>query len=104
MERRREMKQFFKIWLPVIIVAGVVLYIIDMVHPYHDEMKSMQAQISMIANHEHVHDHPHEHNTDHEHDLFHEHDIAHDHGTHEHSEIRAMLELMFELENKVNAE
>lgn len=87
--------------LPAVLVAvGLVYasYLGDL------EIKGLQAQLNVIANHEHVHEHPHEHNTDHEHDLFHEHDIAHDHGTHEHPEIRAMLELMFELENKVNAE
>lgn len=86
--------------LPAVLVAvGLVYasYLGDL------EIKGLQAQLNVIANHEHVHEHPHEHNTDHEHDLFHEHDIAHDHGTHEHPEIRAMLELMFELENKVNA-
>jgi hypothetical protein len=95
------MKNIIKMLLPAVLVAvGLVYasYLGDL------EIKGLQAQLNVIANHEHVHEHPHEHNTDHEHDLFHEHDIAHDHGTHEHPEIRAMLELMFELENKVNAE
>mgnify|MGYP003628010701 CR=1 FL=1 len=94
------MKNIIKMLLPAVLVAvGLVYasYLGDL------EIKGLQAQLNVIANHEHVHEHPHEHNTDHEHDLFHEHDIAHDHGTHEHPEIRAMLELMFELENKVNA-
>ena len=95
------MKNIIKMLLPAVLVAvGLVYasYLGDL------EIKGLQAQLDVIANHEHVHDHPHEHDTNHEHDLFHEHDIAHDHGTHEHSEIKAMLELMFELENKVNAE
>ena len=89
MERRKEMKNLIKIWLPAVIIAGLGLWAL---YEGDLEIKGLQAQLDVIANHEHVHDHPHEH------------DIAHDHGTHEHSEIRAMLELMFELENKVNAE
>jgi hypothetical protein len=94
------MKNIIKMLLPAVLVAvGLVYasYLGDL------EIKGLQAQLNVIANHEHVHEHPHEHNTDHEHDLFHEHDIAHDHGTHEHPEIRSMLELLFELEDKVNA-
>ena len=101
MERRKEMKNLIKIWLPAVIIAGLGLWAL---YEGDLEIKGLQAQLDVIANHEHVHDHPHEHDTNHEHDLFHEHDIAHDHGTHEHPEIKAMLELMFELENKVNAE
>ena len=85
------MKNIIKMLLPAVLVAvGLVYasYLGDL------EIKGLQAQLNVIANHEHVHEHPHEHNTDHEHDLFHEHDIAHDHGTHEHPEIRAMLELI----------
>ena len=84
--------------LPAVLVAvGLVYasYLGDL------EIKGLQAQLNVIANHEHVHEHPHEHNTDHEHDLFHEHDIAHVHDYDD--QIRSMLELLFELEDKVNA-
>ena len=68
------MKNIIKMLLPAVLVAvGLVYasYLGDL------EIKGLQAQLNVIANHEHVHEHPHEHNTDHEHDLFHEHDIAH---------------------------
>jgi len=92
------MKNIIKMLLPAVLVAvGLVYtsYLGDL------EIKGLQAQLNVIANHEHVHEHPHEHNTDHEHDLFHEHDISHVHDYDD--QIRSMLELLFELEDKVNA-
>ena len=63
------------------------------------DLEGLQAQVNAIANHEHVH----EHDTSHDHDTSHSHDEFSVILEHEHSEIRAMLELMFELEEKVNA-
>lgn len=84
--------------LPAVLVAVGLVYISYLGDL---EIKGLQAQLNVIANHEHVHEHPHEHNTDHEHDLFHEHDISHVHDYDD--QIRSMLELLFELEDKVNA-
>ena len=100
------MKNIIKMLLPAVLVAvGLVYasYLGDL------EIKGLQAQLNVIANHEHVHEHDtshkhdttHVHDTNHEHDLFHEHDIAHEHTYDD--QIRSMLELLFELEDKVNA-
>ena len=71
--------------LPAVLVAVGLVYISYL---ENETNNGLQRQLDVIANHEHVH----EHDTSHKHDT-----------THEHPEIRAMLELMFELENKVNA-
>ena len=94
------MKELSKIWLPAIIIAVAGLWVM---YQGDLEIKGLQAQLDVIANHEHVHDHDtsHEHDTNHEHDMFHEHDISHVHDYDD--QIRAMLELLFELEDKVNA-
>ena len=78
------MKNIIKMLLPAVLVAvGLVYasYLGDL------EIKGLQAQLNVIANHEH--------------DLFHEHDITHVHDYDD--QIRSMLELLFELEDKVNA-
>ena len=100
------MKNIIKMLLPVVLVAVGLVYVSYL---ENETNNGLQRQLDVIANHEHVHDHDtshthdttHEHDTVHEHDMFHEHDIAHEH-TYD-NQIRAMLELMFELENKVNA-
>lgn len=71
--------------LPAVLVAVGLVYTSYL---ENETNNGLQRQLDVIANHEHVH----EHDTSHKHDT-----------THEHPEIRAMLELMFELENKVNA-
>ena len=72
------MKNIIKMLLPAVLVAVGLVYTSYL---ENETNNGLQRQLDVIANHEHVHDH----------------------GTHEHPEIRAMLELMFELENKVNA-
>ena len=54
------MKNIIKMLLPAVLVAvGLVYasYLGDL------EIKGLQAQLNVIANHEHVHEHPHEHDT-----------------------------------------
>ena len=80
--------------LPAVLVAVGLVYISYL---ENETNNGLQRQLDVIANHEHVH----EHDTSHKHDTTHEHDIAHEH-TYD-NQIRAMLELLFELENKVNA-
>ena len=100
------MKNIIKMLLPVVLVAVGLVYVSYL---ENETNNGLQAQLNVIANHEHVHEHDtshkhdttHEHDTNHEHDLFHEHDIAHVHGYDD--QIRSMLELLFELEDKVNA-
>ena len=79
------MKNIIKMLLPAVLVAVGLVYISYL---ENETNNGLQRKLDVIANHEHVH----EHDTSHKHDT-----------THEHPEIRAMLELMFELENKVNA-
>tara|TARA_B110000240_G_C13221543_1_gene334862 strand:- start:61 stop:303 length:243 start_codon:yes stop_codon:yes gene_type:complete len=79
------MKNIIKMLLPAVLVAVGLVYTSYL---ENETNNGLQRQLDVIANHEHVH----EHDTSHKHDT-----------THEHPEIRAMLELMFELENKVNA-
>ena len=78
------MKELSKIWLPAIIIAVAGLWVM---YQGDLEIKGLQAQLDVIANHEH--------------DMFHEHDISHVHDYDD--QIRSMLELLFELEDKVNA-
>jgi ABC-type nickel/cobalt efflux system permease component RcnA len=94
------MKNIIKMLLPVVLVAVGLVYVSYL---ENETNNGLQRQLDVIANHEHVHDHDtsHTHDTTHEHDTVHEHDTAHEH-TYD-NQIRAMLELMFELENKVNA-
>ena len=94
------MKNIIKMLLPAVLVAVGLVYISYL---ENETNNGLQRQLDVIANHEHVHVHytTHEHDTNHEHDLFHEHDIAHVHDYDD--QIRSMLELLFELEDKVNA-
>ena len=85
------MKNIIKMLLPAVLFAVGLVYTSYL---ENETNNGLQRQLDVIANHEHVHDH----DTSHTHDTTHEHDTVH-----EHPEIRAMLELMFELENKVNA-
>ncbi len=90
------MKEIIKIWGAAVLVAVVGLLV---AYDVGQDLEGLQAQVNAIANHEHVH----EHDTSHDHDTSHSHDEFSVILEHEHSEIRAMLELMFELEEKVNA-
>lgn len=90
------MKELFKIWGAAVLVAVVGLLV---AYDVGQDLEGLQAQVNAVANHEHVH----EHDTSHDHDTSHSHDEFSVILEHEHSEIRAMLELMFELEEKVNA-
>ena len=94
------MKNIIKMLLPAVLVAVGLVYISYL---ENETNNGLQRQLDVIANHEHVHEHDtsHKHDTTHEHDLFHEHDIAHEHTYDD--QIRSMLELLFELEDKVNA-
>ena len=95
------MKEIIKIWGAAVLVAVVGLLV---AYNVGQDLEGLQAQMDAVANHEHVH----EHDTSHDHDMSHSHDTSHSHDEfsvileHEHSEIRAMLDLMFELEKKVN--
>ena len=104
MERRIKMKNVIITLIAVLFVAvfGVTLYL------ENENNNRLEADIAAAVDHSHDTSHAHSleahsHDTTHEHELeLHSHDNAHEHDYD--NQIRAMLELMFELENKVNAE